>query len=185
VRVIRKKSSMADHAPTTNPGQENVPRERRAFPWRIGTRRAGLLMAGALVLTGIVFAWQAALLDLGQVGLPGPGFFPLALALLLVIFSAAIALEGWLSSTKETAKDERLEFGHPQVLITFAALLAVPILFEPLGALIALGLLTAVLLVLIARVSPLLAIVWSALGMAASWYLFEELLGVRLPTGPF
>jgi hypothetical protein len=123
------------------------------------------------------------------VGLPGPGFFPLALALLLVIFSAAIALEGWLALAKdwakETAKDEPLEFGHPQVLIAFAALLAVPILFEPLGALIALGLLTAVLLVFIARVSPLLAIVWSAVGMAASWYLFEELLGVRLPTGPF
>jgi hypothetical protein len=150
-------------------------------------------MAGALALTGIIFAWQAALLDLGQVGLPGPGFFPLVLALLLAIFSAAIALEGWLSSAKdgakdrakETAKDEPLEFGHPQVLITFAALLAVPILFEPLGALIALGLLSAVLLVFIARLSPLLAIVWSAVGMAASWYLFEELLGVRLPTGPF
>jgi|SRR5215470_17697854 len=178
---------MADQP--TDHVRESAPRERRAFPWRIGARRAGLLMAGALALTGIVFAWQAAQLDLGQLGLPGPGFFPLALALLLVIFSAAIALEGWLSSAKETAtetaKDEALEFGHPQVLITFAALLAVPILFEPLGALIALGLLTAVLLVFIARVSPLLAIVWSAVGMAASWYLFEELLGVRLPTGPF
>jgi Tripartite tricarboxylate transporter TctB family len=119
------------------------------------------------------------------VGLPGPGFFPLALGLLLVVFSAAIALEGWLSSTKELAEGEPLEFGHPQVLITLAALLAVPILFEPLGGLIALGLMTAVLLVFLARVPPLLAIVWSALGMAASWYLFGELLGVRLPIGPF
>jgi hypothetical protein len=42
-----------------------------------------------------------------------------------------------------------------------------------------------VLLVLIARVSVLLAIVSSAVGMAACWYLFGELLGVRLPTGPF
>jgi hypothetical protein len=182
---------MADQP--TDHAQERAPPERRAFPWRIGARPAGLLMAGALALTGIIFAWQAALLDLGQVGLPGPGFFPLVLALLLAIFSAAIALEGWLSSAKdgakdrakETAKDEPLEFGHPQVLITFVALLAVPILFEPLGALIALGLLSAVLLVFIARLSPLLAIVWSAVGMAASWYLFEELLGVRLPTGPF
>jgi hypothetical protein len=64
-------------------------------------------------------------------------------------------------------------------------LLAVPLLFELVGAYITLGLLSAVLLVLIARVSVLLAIVSSAVGMAACWYLFGELLGVRLPTGPF
>jgi hypothetical protein len=180
---------------------QSAPRERRAFPWRIGARRGGFIAAGALALTGVIFAWQAALLDLGQVGLPGPGFFPLALGLLLVLFSGVIALEGWLGSAKlgsvklgsvklgsaklGSAKDEPLEFGHPQVLITFAVLLAVPILFEPLGALIALGLLTVVLLVFIARVSPVLAVLSSALGMAACWYLFQELLGVRLPTGPF
>ena len=172
---------MADQASTTDQAQQSAARERHVFPWLIGTRRGGLMAAGVLALTGLVFAWQAARLDLGQVGLPGPGFFPLALALLLMAFSGAIALEGWLGS----AKDEPLEFGHPQVLITFAALLAVPILFEPLGALLALGLLTAVLLVFIARVSLVLAVPSSALGMAACWYLFGELLGVRLPIGPF
>jgi putative tricarboxylic transport membrane protein len=172
---------MADQALTTDRAQESPSRKRRAFPWLVGARRAGLMTAGALALTGLVFAWQAALLDLGQLGLPGPGFFPLALSLLLVVFAAAIALEVWLAPVK----DEPLEFGHPQVLITLAALLAVPILFEPFGAYVALGLLTAGLLVFIARVSWLLAIISSALSMAACWYLFGELLGVRLPIGPF
>jgi hypothetical protein len=71
------------------------------------------------------------------------------------------------------------------VLITFAALLAVPLLFELLGAYITLGLMSAVLLLFIARLSLLLAVVSSALGMAACWYVFGELLGVRLPTGLF
>jgi hypothetical protein len=31
----------------------------------------------------------------------------------------------------------------------------------------------------------LLAIVASALGMAACWYFFQVLLGLQLPTGPF
>ena len=177
---------MADQASTTDQPQQSASHERRGFPWVIGARHGGLMAAGALALTGVIFAWQAALLDLGQLGLPGPGFFPLALGLLLVLFAGVIALEGWLGSAKlGSAKDEPLEFGHPQVLITFAVLLAVPILFEPLGALIALGLLTVVLLVFIARVSPVLAVLSSALGMAACWYLFQELLGVRLPTGPF
>jgi putative tricarboxylic transport membrane protein len=153
------------------------------LPRVIGSRRASLLAAGALALTGLIFASQAALLDLGHIGLPGPGFFPLVLGGLLVFLSALIAIESRLASFK----DEPLEFGHPQVLITFAALLAVPLLFEIelVGAYITLGLLSAVLLVLIARVSVLLAVVCSAIGMAACWYLFGELLGVRLPTGPF
>jgi len=172
---------MADQASPTNQVQQSAARERHAFPWLIGTRGGGLMAAVALALTGLIFAWQAALLDLGQLGLPGPGFFPLVLALLLVVLSAVISLEGSLG----LIKDEPLEFGHPRVLITFAALLAVPILFEPLGALLALGLLTAVLLVFVARVSLVLAVPSSVLGMAACWYLFQELLGVRLPLGPF
>ncbi len=180
-------ASVTDHAsaPQDAAAQEHVSpapgSHRSVLPRVIGSRRGGLLAAGALALTGLIFAWQASLLDLGHIGLPGPGFFPLVLGGLLVVLAALIAIEGRLASFK----DEPLEFGHPQVLITFAALLAVPLLFELVGAYITLGLLSAVLLVLIARVSVLLAIVCSAVGMAACWYVFGELLGVRLPIGPF
>src|SRR5258705_2499151 len=182
---------MADQASVTNhasapqsshePASQEPVSQKSLLPRVIGSRRAGLLAAGALALIGLIFAWQASRLDLGQIGLPGPGFFPLVLGGLLVVFAAAIAIEGRLVPSK----DEPLEFGHAQVLITFAALLAVPLLFELLGAYITLGLISAVLLVCIARVSLLLAVVSSAVGMAACWYLFGELLGVRLPTGPF
>jgi putative tricarboxylic transport membrane protein len=184
---------MADQASVTNhasapqspppygPASPEPVSQKSLLPRSIGSGRAGLLAAGALALIGLIFAWQASRLDLGQIGLPGPGFFPLVLGGLLVVFAAAIAIEGRLVSSK----DEPLEFGHAQVLITFAALLAVPLLFELLGAYITLGLMSAVLLVFIARVSLLLAVVSSAVGMAACWYLFGELLGVRLPTGPF
>jgi hypothetical protein len=176
-------ASVTDHAIAPQDAASETGPRRPLLPRVIGTRRASLLAAGALALTGLIFASQAALLDLGHIGLPGPGFFPLVLGGLLVFLSALIAIESRLASFK----DEPLEFGHPQVLITFAALLAVPLLFEIelVGAYITLGLLSAVLLVLIARVSVLLAVVCSAIGMAACWYLFGELLGVRLPTGPF
>jgi hypothetical protein len=184
---------MADQALVTD--HASAPRNTAApepashghlLPRVIGARRGGLLAAGALALIGLIFAWQASLLDLGQIGLPGPGFFPLVLGALLVVFSAVIAIEGRLGSSKLGAsKDEPLEVGHVQVLTTFAALLAVPLLFELLGAYITLGLMSVVLLVFIARVSVLLAVLSSAIGMATCWYLFGELLGVRLPIGPF
>lgn len=180
-------ASVTDHASAPqNTAAPEAASQRHLLPRVIGARRGSLLAAGALALIGLIFAWQASLLDLGQIGLPGLGFFPLLLGALLVVFSAVIALEGWLGSSKlGSSKDEPLELGHVQVLITFAALLAVPLLFELLGAYITLGLMSVVLLVFIARVSVLLAIVCSAVGMAACWYLFGELLGVRLPIGPF
>src|SRR5215510_6708716 len=151
------------------------------FPWRIGARRGGVLVAVALATTGLLFVWQSSLLDLGRIGLPGPGFFPLLLAALVVLFSIMIGIGGW----RAASEGEPAEFGHPPVLITLAALLAVPLLFEWLGAYITLGLFTAALLIFTARLSLLLAFIWTVLGMAACWLVFEQLLGVRLPTGLF
>ncbi len=153
----------------------------RGFPWRIGARRGEILVAGALAVTGLIFVWQASMLDLGRIGLPGPGFFPLLLGAFVVLFAIMIGVDGWRAS----AQGEPAELGHPHVLISFAALLAVPLLFEWLGAYVTLGLFTTALLVFIARLSPLLAVVWTVLGMAACWLVFQEALGVRLPMGPF
>jgi len=83
------------------------------------------------------------------------------------------------------ANGETVALGHRDVLIVLAAALAVPLLFDPLGAYLTLGLFGVVVLVLIARVSLLLAIAASVAGMAACWYFFEVLLGLQLPTGPF
>src|SRR5882724_12754447 len=106
---------MADQASVTNhasaPQSPHEPASQKSLlPRVIGSRRAGLLAAGALALIGLIFAWQASRLDLGQIGLPGPGFFPLVLGGLLVVFAAAIAIEGRLVSSKlASSKDEPLE----------------------------------------------------------------------------
>src|SRR5258705_219333 len=65
----------------------------------------------------------------------------------------------------------------------FGALVA-PLVFESLGAYITLGLFGTTLLVLIARLPPLLAVMATGVGLAACWYFFQVLLGLQLPTGP-
>ena len=90
-----------------------------------------------------------------------------------------LAIDCWRSSASEA-----VEIGHRDVLISIAALLLVPVLFEPAGAPITLGLFGLASLVLIGRVSPLLAIAASGLGVTACWYFFAVLLGVQLPIGP-
>src|SRR5262245_36219753 len=98
-------ASVTDHASapqdTTSPELASQRPKERMLPRVIGGRRGGLLAAGALALTGLIFAWQASLLDLGHIGLPGPGFFPLVLAALLAFFSALIAIETRLASFKD------------------------------------------------------------------------------------
>jgi hypothetical protein len=62
-------------------------------------------------------------------------------------------------------------------------MMAVPPLFEPLGAYVTLGLFGAVLLVLVARTSVVIAGVAAVAAMAACWYFFQVALGLQLPFG--
>jgi hypothetical protein len=139
-----------------------------------------MFVAGMLAVAGAFFVWQALLLDLGGIALPGPGFLPLFLGAILVLCAALIGIDCWRS-----CGGEAVEFGHRDVLITVAALLLIPVIFEPLGAHITLALFGVAILVLIGRVAFLLAIAATGLGMAACWYFFDVLLGVQLPTGPW
>jgi hypothetical protein len=147
----------------------------------ISARRGGICVAAALAFTGLLFTWQASLIDFGDFALPGPGFFPLVLGVLVLVLAVVIGVGDWLQASSQ----ETLELGHRDVLIVFAALLAVPLLFERLGAYATLGLFGAALLVLIARVSLLVAGLSAIIAMAACWYFFQVALGLQLPTGPF
>ena len=139
-----------------------------------------MIAAGVLATTGAVFVWQAARLDLGGIDLPGPGFFPLLLGSGLIVLSVLVGIGCWRSSDREA-----VELGHRDVLIVIAALLLAALMFEPLGAYLTLALLAATVLVLVARARLPLAAVAAGLGLAGCWYVFQVLLGLPLPTGPF
>jgi hypothetical protein len=146
---------------------------------RISLRHGSLWIAAVFALTGAVFAWQALLVDFGTLALPGPGFVPLILAIATVVLAGLIGLQEW----QQPDSRETIELGHRDVLVTFAAMLAVPPLFEPLGADVTLGLFGAVLLVFVARTSLVIAAIAAVAGMAASWCFFEVALGLQLPAG--
>jgi hypothetical protein len=147
---------------------------------RVSARGGGIGAALALLLTGALFAAESLRLDLGSVGLPGPGFFPLTLGVLLMGFAATIAAGVILSA----GTGEPIELGHRDVLIALAALLGVCVGFEPLGAYLTLGLFSGALLVLIGHVPVGIAAFAASAGMLAVWYFFKVLLGLQLPSGP-
>ena len=166
---------------TDLPEAAQAPAPGARMPWVVSEHRGGLWAAVALLLTGVFFAWQSTPLDFGKIGLPGPGFFPFVLGIVLVAFAVVIIVEAVRSEHSEGT----VAFGHRDVLIAFAAMLAVPVLFEPLGSYLTLGLFSVALLVFVGRVNPIRAAAASAVGMVAVWYFFKVLLGLQLPNGPF
>src|SRR5579884_4144315 len=84
----------------------------------ISARRGGMCIAAALGVIGLVFTWQASLIDFGDFALPGPGFFPLVLGVLVLVLAIVIGVRDWF----QAASAETVELGHRDVLIVLAAL---------------------------------------------------------------
>jgi hypothetical protein len=146
-------------------------------PSRVGE----LIVAAALFAASAVLAWQSTSLPLGDLGLPGPGFFPLVLGIALGL----LALANGMRTARQRGQSEVVHVGHVHIFVVFAALAGVALAFERLGAYATLGLFTATLLRLVARTTPWHAVIGASLGMVAVWVFFKVLLGVQLPAGPF
>lgn len=147
----------------------------------ISARRGELLAAAALLAAGIFFAWQSSSMSFGDFGVPGPAFFPFALGIGLSLAALVIGAEILLAART----DERIELGHRNVVVVFLALIGVCLGFERLGAYLTLGALMVVLLVVLARVSIVVATLSAGATVVAVWALFKVALGVQLPPGPF
>ena len=147
--------------------------------WTCSARRGELAVASVLVLVGVFFAWQACLLPLGTIAMPGAGFFPLVLAVLLATLSGVTVV----ATLRSEPAEERVGLARRDVLGTVAAMLAIPLLFESLGAYVTLALFSTGLLVFLARQPLGRAIAASAVALAAAWLFFNVLLGLQLPSG--
>ena len=155
--------------------------EQGAWAHPVSTRLGEAMMALALFAAAVFFVWHAALLPFGRVGLPGPGFFPFALGITFGVLALAI-LYGALRSANE---GEVIFLGHRDVLIVLVALAGVAMAFERADTYVVLGVFTAVLLLLVARVALWQVVLGATLGMVAVWAVFGLALGVRLPSGAF
>lgn len=145
----------------------------------VRVRTCELVCAGVLGALAIFFIYQASLLALGSVALPGPGFFPLVLGIALLFCSVWIGAQLW----RGEPSDENHDLGHRDVVIAMAAMFLIAPAFETLGAYLTLGLFAFVLLVFLARMNVFVAAASSSVSMVVVWYFFQILLGVQLPKG--
>jgi hypothetical protein len=156
--------------------------EQGAWARPVSAKIGEVIVALALIAVAGFFIWQSALLPFGRVGLPGPGFFPFALGIALTLLAIGI-LVGVLQGTIAEAK--AVFIGHRDVLVVLAALVGVAAAFEQADSYLVLGVFAAVLLLLIARTTPLRVVLGAVLGMVAVYLFFRLALGVRLPASEF
>lgn len=157
----------------------SVQDQSAAWPRSFCVRHCGLFCAAALAAVAVFFISQASLLAWGSLSLPGPGFFPLVLGVVLLFCSIWIGF----GLSQETTTGETHELGHRDVIVAMVAMLLIAPLFESLGAYLTLGAFAFILLVFVARMNVVVAVASSSVGMLAIWYFFQVLLGVQLPKG--
>jgi hypothetical protein len=161
-------------------GTSDDTEEQGAWARPVSARLAGLIAGLAFLAAGAFFAGLATLLPFGRVGLPGPGFFPFVLGILLCALALGILFYTW-----QERGGAAIFFGHRDVLLAIAGLVGISSVFESVDSYLALGAFSGFLILVLARASLWRVVLGAVLGMVAVWLFFGVALGLRLPTGDF
>jgi putative tricarboxylic transport membrane protein len=139
------------------------------------------LGGSALCLLAVFVMWESRRLPLGTWHNPGPGYFPVLLALMLFVLGALVGFMG-----KHAAPVASVGWSEArQALVILAVGAFICFALERLGY--RLTMLTALLFLvwLVERRSLGVAVTFAVALAGGSFYLFDTLLRVPLPRGPF
>jgi Tripartite tricarboxylate transporter TctB family len=135
----------------------------------------------ALVVIGLVAVWESRRFPLGSLHRPGPAYMPTLLALLLIVFGVAVALAG--SRSQRLREVGWHEWRH--ALGIFAACAFSACALERLGYRLTMAAVLAFLLLVLERKGLVLTAILTVAIAWGSFLLFDTLLRVPLPRGPF
>ena len=120
-------------------------------------------------------------LPLGSVAMPGPAYLPVLLAVALLVSGAIIAAQG--RAAPSLASVGWHEWRHAAAIVAVCAFMALA--FERLGYRITVAAACVLLLTLVERKAAVHALIFGASMAFGTYYLFDTLLRVQLPRGPF
>ena len=137
----------------------------------------GLALFAALILEE---SWRSRL-PLGSLAMPGPAYVPALLAVALLVSGAFIAATGARAPALPAAGWG--EWRHVVAIVAACAFICLAL--ERLGYRLTMALACVFLVGVIERKSPIATLVFSAALAAGTYWLFDTLLRVPLPRGPF
>lgn len=132
-----------------------------------------------LVLVGLFVVWERRVLPLGTTSHPGPGYFPLLLALLLIVLGAILILRG-----KEAKKIRSISWPEaPHAAAILGCCLFISLFMETIGYRLTLLIVLGFLFGVVERIKPWLTLVLTFGFSLGTFWLFDSLLRVPLPRG--
>lgn len=139
-------------------------------------------VAGAtLVLTGLVTIWESRAFPLGSLHRPGPAYMPVLLAALLILFGIAVFSMG--AKAPGLIAVGWTEWRHAVAIFAACAFAAWGL--ERLGYVLTMAIVLAFLLLALERKGLIVSLIVTIAMAWGSFYLFDTLLKVPLPRGPF
>jgi hypothetical protein len=135
----------------------------------------------ALVLIGLIAAWESRRFPLGSLHRPGPAYMPTLLALLLVVFGLAVAAMGARSGRMSEVGWH--EWRHAVGIFAACAFAAWGL--DRLGYRLTMAAVLLFLLLVLERKGVVVTLILTAAISWGSFFLFDTLLRVPLPRGPF
>jgi putative tricarboxylic transport membrane protein len=135
----------------------------------------------ALVGIGLVAIWESRAFPLGSLHRPGPAYMPVLLALLLIAFGIAVFAMG--RGARSLAEIGWPEWRHAAAIFGACAFAALGL--ERLGYRLTMAVVVGLLLLGLERRGWALGLGLTVAMAWGSFYLFDTLLRVPLPRGPF
>jgi hypothetical protein len=135
----------------------------------------------ALGLLALFVTWESRKLPLGTWHNPGPGYFPVLLAAALLILGGLVLAGG--GRAPAIAQLGWGEARHAAVILGVSVFIALAL--ERLGYRLTMLAALLFLVWIVERKTPVVAVVFALALAFGSFYLFDTLLRVRLPRGPF
>jgi putative tricarboxylic transport membrane protein len=137
-------------------------------------------VAVVFFLVGAFICFEALQVPVGTVRMPGAGFFPLLLGLMLGVLS--IVLLG-MSLTSLAGQSTRIWPEQPDVLYLVASIVAAVWLFERAGFLLTMALFLAVAMRVLGTASWVTVVTLALVGSITSYLVFGRVLMIALPSG--
>ncbi|MQB01414.1 MAG: hypothetical protein GEU78_14175 [Actinobacteria bacterium] len=151
---------------------------------KLTVRKVDMGIGVVVALFGVFSLSRALKLDFYDEGVPGPGFFPSGLAMLLIVGGLALTVSRFVKPDSESEDfDLPSRFQARRSLGVWIALLATVALVNAIGFILAMVLLVAMVLLGIERRRGPAAIATIILIPLLVYLLFATLLQVPLPTG--
>jgi putative tricarboxylic transport membrane protein len=148
--------------------------------WTPTDRSGDLVIAGILFCIGLVWILESLVMPHGEFSVPGPGFFPTLLGVLLCGVSFLLGARTLFSRTTQPVK-----IGHLHIWSTIMALMVLAFFFERLGFIITTALFVGFFLKMLSAMRWIPCILLSVAAAISAYLFFDFLLGIPLPSTPW